>query len=252
MPPSGSQQSISTCPSSPDDPKDRNLGLDENSIDINNAYIVSQISQEMERKGVISAPLDMLNVVELDLAMDTIMHNTHFKKMDVKYGSLLSRALKRFRYDRNTNVTVTDHRAQELEIQDTTLSQTEREAIVLSRIGQGLFRKKLLDKYQGRCIITGINQPRLLVASHIKPWAASNNLERLSVDNGLLLSATYDRLFDSGLITFHSSGKLYLSSSLDPENAARLHLCEGDCYALMTTNKMIQFLEYHADCIFLK
>ena len=93
---------------------------------------------------------------------------------------------------------------------------------------------------------------KLLVASHITPWSVSNNSERLSVNNGLLLSATYDRLFDARLITFHGSGKIHLSSSLDPENAARLHLCEGDHDAIMATNKMNQFLEYHADCIFLK
>ena len=67
-----------------------------------------------------------------------------------------------------------------------------------------------MEKYSGSCIITGLDHPKLLVASHIKPWAVSTNAERLSVDNGLLLSATYDRLFDCGLITFKKTGK-YIS-----------------------------------------
>ena len=65
---------------------------------------------------------------------------------------------------------------------------------------QMLQLKSLFEKYHGHCIITGIDHPKLLVASHIKPWAVCSNRERLSVENGLLLSATYDRLFDSGLL----------------------------------------------------
>ena len=79
-----------------------------------------------------------------------------------------------------------------------------------------------MDKYHGSCVITGINHPKLLVASHIKPWVVSDNQERLQVDNGLLLSATYDRLFDSGLITFDKNGRIFLSSFIGTENEKKL------------------------------
>ena len=85
--------------------------------------------------------------------------------------------------------------------ENVSISVTKREFIVKARIGQGKFREQLLAKY-GSCIISGIDLSKVLVASHIKPWAVSTNEERVSVNNGLLLSATYDRLFDSGLITF--------------------------------------------------
>ena len=129
---------------------------------------------------------------------------------------------------------------------------TERKAIIQARVGQGSFRKALIEKYHGTCLITGINLPKLLVASHIKPWSVSSNAERLSVDNGLLLSATYDRLFDSGLITFDKSGKIYISSLVCDDNMARLRLTRDVRYDIMPSTAMREFLEYHNDFLFVK
>ena len=112
--------------------------------------------------------------------------------------------------------------------------------------------KSLFEKYHGRCIITGIDHPKLLVASHIKPWAVSSNKERLSVDNGLLLSATYDRLFDSGLITFDKHGKIFLSSFIGAENTKRLNLSKDMCFNLRISGNMGEYLDYHNDVLFVK
>ena len=68
---------------------------------------------------------------------------------------------------------------------DTTLTTTEKEAIVKARIGQGLYREKLLRKYSEGCIITHINIPEVLIASHIKPWSVSNNSEEPAVKTAL-------------------------------------------------------------------
>ena len=135
---------------------------------------------------------------------------------------------------------------------DKQIPETERKAIIQSRVGQGIFRKALLDKYHGRCIVTGIDHPKLLVASHIKPWAVSSNTERLSEDNGLLLSATYDRLFDSGLITFDRHGKIYLSSLIGIENIKRLGLSNNMCFNLMINMNMGEYLDYHNDVLFVR
>ena len=56
---------------------------------------------------------------------------------------------------------------------------TERDALIRSRIGQGRFRYDLLEMWEGRCCITGLDIDALLRASHIKPWRDSNNAERL-------------------------------------------------------------------------
>lgn len=95
-------------------------------------------------------------------------------------------------------VSMMEHRI----MNDVSISVTQRESIVKSRVGQGIFRSRILNKFNGKCLITGISIEKCLIASHIKPWAVCTNEERLSENNGLLLSATYDRLFDSGLISF--------------------------------------------------
>ena len=83
---------------------------------------------------------------------------------------------------------------------------------MVQRIGQDIFRKALLAYWNGRCPLTGIADPELLRASHIKPWSAcETDAERLDVHNGLLLSALWDAAFDKGLVTFADDGTPILS-----------------------------------------
>lgn len=86
-------------------------------------------------------------------------------------------------------------------------SVTMREAIRNARIGQGQFRKDLLEKWNGKCAATGLNETKLLRASHIVPWASATDEERINPFNGLLLSAAYDAAFDTHLIALSSEGK---------------------------------------------
>ena len=48
---------------------------------------------------------------------------------------------------------------------------TEAERLVIQRVGQDVFRDALMVYWDGRCAVTGVREPRLLRASHIKPWA---------------------------------------------------------------------------------
>jgi len=92
---------------------------------------------------------------------------------------------------------------------------TEAERWVVQRVGQNLFRAALLDYWQGKCCVTGLNVPGLLRASHIKPWAVcSNDEERLDVYNGLLLAPHLDALFDGGWISFTDKGAVLLTPAL--------------------------------------
>ena len=71
------------------------------------------------------------------------------------------------------------------------------------RKGQDYFRRMILANYNCRCALTGIDIPQLLLASHIIPWKdKSHKKERLNPENGICLSALYDKAFDKGLITF--------------------------------------------------
>jgi len=100
---------------------------------------------------------------------------------------------------------------------------TEAERLVVQRIGQDIFRARLMDYWQGRCPLTGISDAALLRASHIVPWAdCESDAERLDVHNGLLLSALWDAAFDRALVTFDDEGKPELSPALS--EAARSEL----------------------------
>ena len=105
--------------------------------------------------------------------------------------------------------------------------ETERVNLARARIGQGVFRHRLIDQWDGRCAVTGIDQIETLRASHIKPWANSNNHERLDPQNGLLLAAHVDALFDRFLIGFDDQGRLVVSDRLTAENLSRFGL-DGD------------------------
>jgi putative restriction endonuclease len=90
---------------------------------------------------------------------------------------------------------------------------TETQATVKVRRGQSFFRQSILSAYDIRCCITGINVPRLLVASHIKPWGKFPE-ERLNPRNGLCLSTLHDAAFDAGLITLDDRYCVVLSKRL--------------------------------------
>jgi hypothetical protein len=96
-----------------------------------------------------------------------------------------------------------------------TLEKTEQEQIVVSRLGQGNFRRNVIRLW-GSCSVTGLQNVTLLRASHIKPWKDSNNQERLSPFNGFLLIPDYDFLFDRGYITFKNKGSMIVSKRLSP------------------------------------
>lgn len=94
---------------------------------------------------------------------------------------------------------------------------TEAERLVIQRVGQDLFRDGLLDLWEGRCAITGLEVPELLRASHIKPWAdCGTDAERLDVYNGLLLAPHLDAVFDRGYITIADDMTVVVSPMLDP------------------------------------
>ncbi|MET0265882.1 MAG: HNH endonuclease signature motif containing protein [Duganella sp.] len=98
------------------------------------------------------------------------------------------------------------------------ISATTREALVMARVGQGRFRADLIKRWGGKCALTGLQNVNLMVASHINSWALSNNVERLDVDNGLLLAPHIDRLFDQGLISFSGDGMLQISPNLSGDD----------------------------------
>lgn len=119
---------------------------------------------------------------------------------------------------------------------------TEAERLAVQRIGQGIFRDRLMTYWEGRCPLTDISDAALLRASHIKPWAqCETDAARLDVHNGLLLSALWDAAFDEGLVTFTDDG--YPRFSLRLTEAARSAL--GWKAPLPLTDLHREYLAFH-------
>ena len=123
---------------------------------------------------------------------------------------------------------------------------TEKEALVKARVGQGKFRKLVIDYWGGECAITKFPNTGLLVASHIKPWAISCNNDRLDPYNGLLLSPNYNALFDRFLISFSPEGKIMKSDLVDWADLKKLDIQKGVVLEKLKP-KHYQFLESHQE-----
>ena len=78
------------------------------------------------------------------------------------------------------------------------MSETTRHALVQARVYQGKLKQRV-GVWERTCRITKVDMTHL-IASHIKPWRESDNDERLSAGNGLLLTPSVDHLPDRGFI----------------------------------------------------
>lgn len=103
------------------------------------------------------------------------------------------------------------------EISQLNLLGETRDAVVRVRVNQGVFRELLLQRYN-HCCLCGVKNTSLLNASHIKPWAISEDKEKLDVDNGFLMCPNHDRLFDHCFITFTDEGDTIISEHLADED----------------------------------
>ncbi len=132
-------------------------------------------------------------------------------------------------------------------------SQTKR------RRGQAYFRRMILSNYGCRCALTGIDIPEVLLASHIIPWRdKTHKKERLNPENGICLSALYDKAFDKGLITISPDDYTVCLSSALRENETKQYYdrhfgCIFGRRLTLPTEYMPNrdFLAYHRDRVFM-
>ena len=107
---------------------------------------------------------------------------------------------------------------------DITKEGEDKISLTKQRKGQDYFRRMILANYGGRCALTGIDIPQLLLASHIIPWAdKSHKKDRLNPCNGICLSALYDKAFDQGLITISPDDYSVILSSVLRENETKAY-----------------------------
>ena len=143
---------------------------------------------------------------------------------------------------------------QKMDIEETNKIEREyigkdKEAILKVRVGQGLFKQRLLEK-DCSCKICGILTKDFLIASHIKPWSKSNEKEKVDINNGFLLCPNHDALFDKGYISFEDTGKIIISNELSKEDIIKLNISCGIKIELSEENK--KYLKYHRDNTFKK
>lgn len=138
----------------------------------------------------------------------------------------------------------------------TTISQrgakesSRQSEIRQARQGQGTYREKLLAECP-YCPITMINDERLLIASHIKPWAVSNETEKIDSKNGFILSPLYDKLFDRGLMTFTEDRRILLSNWISPRNKERLGIRDNQFIQMLPLDEARQeYMKFHRNSVF--
>jgi putative restriction endonuclease len=136
--------------------------------------------------------------------------------------------------------------------EETDLSETERESLIVARRGQGLFKQRVM-LIESRCRITKVDNPAHLRASHCKPWRdCINNQERLDGENGVLLTPSIDHLFDRGFISFEDSGRLIISPVAHAQSLQRMGVAtDGAVNVGQFSEGQRRFLDYHRNSVLL-
>jgi len=128
---------------------------------------------------------------------------------------------------------------------------------VKTRVNQNFFRQVVIANYSGKCAISGIDIPELLLASHIIPWS-KNEEERLNPENGICLSPLYDRAYDKGYIGINEKFEILLSTSVLKKKNENYY---GKYFSHLSGTKIVlpkkyrprkDFLQYHLDIVFKK
>jgi putative restriction endonuclease len=126
---------------------------------------------------------------------------------------------------------------------------------VKTRVNQNYFRQVVVANYSGKCAISGIDIPDLLVASHIIPWS-KNIEERLNPENGICFSPLYDKAFDKGYISINEKFQILISSQLKKKEKEGYyskyfsHLSATKLFLPKKYHPKKEFLQYHLDLIF--
>lgn len=155
--------------------------------------------------------------------------------------------LRRLYQDIDESETISDLIEQSIEGR-TDIGAVKKTQLVQARRGQGVFKANVRLNEKG-CRLTGVTDLLHLRASHIKPWKDSNDIEKLSGCNGLLLAPHIDHLFDRGLISFTSLGEVKISPKLDPSILSRWNISTRTNVG--TFNPLqCAFLAYHLTSVF--
>ena len=136
-------------------------------------------------------------------------------------------------------------------IAEAEIDKTQKAQLYRARVGQGEYRIKLLEQCPF-CPITLVSDDRLLTASHIKPWAVSNDFEKTDPKNGFMLTPTFDRLFDRGFLSFTNDKKTILSPFLSNMTYSKLGISDNKIIPHLPIDGREAYLEFHRNKILKK
>lgn len=144
------------------------------------------------------------------------------------------------------------------DIENSDLSDSEKEILTKARVGQGKFRNDVIKTWQGeKCVVTLVSIKEMLIASHIKAWKdCDSTAERLDGANGILLCAHVDKLFDNHLITFKCKNNRYylnISNTVDVSQLKGLGIEKGielevSKLDFQATERFHQYMAHHNRC----
>jgi putative restriction endonuclease len=226
----------------------RQEGLSESSIKKYEGAITGALTQWAVESALISGSLaDLTNAAEFAYLAERIAELPVFEERNATGHHMYSSALLKYAQYLAKSPSNSIEGDIDSIVDSDVLSTTEKATLIKSRIGQGAFRGKLIN-YWKCCSVSRFPDVNLLVASHIKPWALSDNAERTDVFNGLLLLPNLDRAFDLGYITFSDAGDIVISAALrSPELAGisnEMHIQLADRHKI--------YMDYHRKYVFEK
>lgn len=123
-----------------------------------------------------------------------------------------------------------------------TITGKEQLRLTKSRINQSYFRNQLIKKYN-KCVLCGLSNTNLLIASHSKPWSESNDKEKVDPMNGLLLCPNHDALFDKHLISFDENKKILISPHIKKSDFKLLNISYN--LSIDIPNDAMVYINYH-------
>ncbi len=225
----------------------RGTGLSESSVLKYFGAVEGALSDWAREAGVISGSiLDITSSIKFESAAHKIRQLPIFLERNSTGHNMYSSAINKYAEFLAKGVVPTVEHDIEVIVSDPTLETTEKIQLVNARIGQGQFRRSLLN-YWKHCSVTRYPETSMLVASHIKPWSKSSNIERLDKFNGLLLVPNLDRAFDHGFMSFDYSGNVIISPLL--QQPKMLGIEEGMSVSLADYHQ--DYMEYHRENVFI-
>lgn len=183
---------------------------------------VVQISWEIQFTNFIKDKISKKNILDNE--------RLYFKKLDYLNYEVDIVSVKSGRRNNNSNT-------------NKNINSGNIKRFVNCRVGQKDFRDKLINKWDGECPVTGINDLSILISSHIVPWSESTKEEKIDEENGILLSPLFDSLFDKNLISFDDEGRIIISKNLSLDNKRKMNV--NDSIKIELTSGMIPYLRKH-------